>query len=209
MLSLLVKVHDQATKEAAAWVEAAGRAHGSALASAGYQLRQAITTGMKQQAPGGETWPEASPWVQYGPSLLRRARAAQRRTERRRRGPRKSKQPLYGTKGRTPLGRLAAGARYEKSGSRGDMLVRIGFINPKLARIAAYHAEAHTVPVTAAMRRLIFAVGLGIRKSSITIPKREHVAAVHRSYQHRVLAFVGKRTQAALAGQDPKSIQRI
>jgi hypothetical protein len=162
---------------------------------------------MRQQAPGDVIWPAASPWVQFGASLAGRARTAQRRLERRKRGPKKPPPKIYATKGRTPLARLAAGVRYEKSQAGDTTTVRVGFLNAKLAQLAAYHAEAHTVPVTAKMRRLIFAVGLGISKSSITIPARPHIGPVYRKNQARIAGFCQQRVNAAWAGQDPKSIQ--
>jgi len=114
---------------------------------------------------------------------------------------------LYGTKGRTPLKKLAAGARYEKTGSSAETRVRIGFLNPRLAQLAAYHAVAHDVPVTPKMRRLIFAVGLGIAKRTIHIPARPHVDPVYRKNQAHIAGFCEKRVKAAWAGKDPKAIE--
>lgn len=202
-----LKIIDGATKFAKERLDAAARAHSSALGAAGFRLRNLIKEWMRQQAPGDVVWPEPSPWVQYGPSLLRRARAAQRRAARRRRGAGPPPAPLYGTAGRTPLAKLAAGARYVKETDGPETRVRIGFLTPRLAQLAAYHAEPHTVLVTEKMLRLIFAVGLGIRKATITIPRREHVAAVQRRFHGRVLDFAQRRIWAAVAGQDPKAIQ--
>jgi len=207
MLDTILRITDGATKFAQERAKAAAAAHISALASSGYRLRQRVKEGMKQQAPGDVTWPAPSPWVQFGPSLAGRARSQQRRLERRKRGPRPTDQALFGTKGRTPLAKLAAASRYEKLTSGGETRVRVGFLNARLQQLAAYHAEAHTVPVTAKMRRLIFAVGLGIRKTTISIPKREHVGAVYRRFHGRVADFIQKRIWAAFGGQDPKGIQ--
>ncbi|MHB8071555.1 MAG: hypothetical protein ACYDHF_06350 [Candidatus Cryosericum sp.] len=205
MLDVALRVVDRATKWAEGQIKAAAQAHGNALGSAGFRLKQLTSEGMRQQAPGDVIWPQPSPWVQFGPSLAGRARTQQRRLSRRKRAP-ENPALLYGTAGRTPLRKLAAGARYQKSGSDGEVRVLIGFLNPRLAAIAAYHAEAHTVPVTERMRRLIFAVGLGIGKKTITIPKREHVGAVYRRNQARVSGFCQQRINAALAGRNPKSI---
>jgi hypothetical protein len=205
MTELIFKVIDSATKMVEERAKAAGQAHASALKSSGFRLRQLIKQGMKEQAPGGEAWPRASAWVQFGSSLAARARAIQRRTDKRKRQP--AKPPgLTGSKGRTPLSKLAGGARYETTGADNDIRVRIGFLNPRLQQLAAYHAVPHTVPVTAKMRRLIFAVGLGISKSTINIPARPHVAPVYRKNQARIQGFCQQRINAAFAGRDPKSV---
>jgi hypothetical protein len=207
MLNVGLKIQNWATKLVQERTKAGAKAHSDALISAGYRLRQLTQIGMRQQAPGEVAWPTASPWVQYGSSLLARARMTQRRAERRKRGPRTPAQPLQGTKSRTPLKRLASAVRYQKQIAGDQTIVRIGFLSPAIAKIAAYHAEAHTVPVTAKMRRLIFAVGLGISKASIHIPARPHVSAVYRRNHARIAGFAQQRINAAWAGRDPKSIQ--
>ncbi len=205
MTGLIFKVIDGATKLVQERARAAGGAHASALKSSGFRLRQLIKQGMKEQAPGGQTWPQASPWVQFGSSLAARARAIQRRVEKRKSSSAKPPR-LTGSKSRTPLSRLAGGVRYETSGADSDIRVRIGFINPRLQQLAAYHAVPHAVPVTGKMRRLIFAVGLGISKRTITIPARPHVEPVYRRNHARIAGFCQQRTNAAWGGKDPKSI---
>jgi hypothetical protein len=177
------------------------------LVSAGFRLRELIKGGMRQQAPGDVFWPTPSSWIQYGTSLAARARLVQRRASRRKRGPRTPDNPLSSTKNRIPLSRLAAGARYQKSETESETRVQIGFLNARLAQLAAYHSEAHTVPVTARMRRLIFAVGLGISKSSLHIPARPAVGPVYRKNHARISGFCQQRSWAAFRGQDPKAIQ--
>jgi len=213
MFDMALRIHNWATKHVEERTRLASKAHSDALASTGFRLRQLTQTGMRQQAPGDVSWPPASPWVQFGSSLLGRARQAQRRAERRKRGPRVPARPIYGAKGRTPLKKLAGAVRYTKeiqagpSGSIAQTTVRMGFLNPTVARLAAYHADAHTITVTPKMRRLIFAVGLGIGKSTITIPARPHVGPVYRRNHARIAGFVQQRINAAWAGGDPKGIQ--
>jgi hypothetical protein len=201
------RVHDWATDFAKKRTAAASRAHAGALASAGFRLRARLKTGMRQQAPGDIIWPRASPWIQYGSSLLARARQVQYRAERRKRGPKMPEQPLGTGRERIPLGRLAAGARYQKIQAGDTIRVLVGFLNARLAKLAAYHTEAHAVPVTAKMRRLIFAVGLGIRKGTIQIPARPAVGPVYRQNQARIAGFCRQRTEAAWRGEDPQKIQ--
>jgi hypothetical protein len=209
---LNLRIQDLATKYVKDRSRSASKAHSDALAASGFRLRQLTQSGMRQQAPGGVAWPPASPWVQFGVSLAGRARMAQRRLARRKRAPKTPPPALYGTKGRTPLQKLAAGVRYQKQvqagpdGSIAQTTVRTGFLTSRLAELAAYHAEAHTVPVTAKMRRLLFAVGLGISKSTIHIPARPHVEPVFRKNQARIEGFVKQRTDAAWRGQDARAI---
>jgi hypothetical protein len=212
MFDMALRIQNWATKHVEERTRAASKAHSDALGSSGFRLRQLTQTGMRQQAPGDVAWPPASPWVQFGASLLGRARMTQRRAEKRKRGPKNPAPPLSGTKGRTPLKKLSGAVRYEKQvqagpgGSIAQTTVRMGFLNTKVATLAAYHAEAHTVAVTPKMRRLLFAVGLGISKSTITIPARPHVGPVYRKNHARIAGFCQKRTNAAWAGQDPRSI---
>lgn len=201
------RVTDWATDFARKRTQAASRAHVGALASAGFRLRELIKGGMRQQAPGDVFWPTPSSWIQYGSSLAARARMVQRRASKRKRGPKTPENPLSSTKGRIPLSRLAAGARYQKSDSGDETRVRVGFLTAKLAQLAAYHSESHTVPVTSRMRRLIFAVGLGIGKSTLHIPARPAVGPVYRKNHARIAGFCQQRTAAAFRGQDPKGIQ--
>jgi hypothetical protein len=99
--------------------------------------------------------------------------------------------------------------RYEKSGTGAPgetTRVRIGFLTSNVARIAARQAEGFSFPVTAKMRRMIFAAGFMIFKSQINVPKREIVAPVFRKNHARIARFVQERVNAAWAGKDPKSI---
>lgn len=200
------RITNWATDFAKKRTKAASQAHAGALASAGFRLRTLIKGGMRQQAPGDVFWPRASSWLQYGASLLARARMVQRRAEKRKRGPKVSEQALSSIKNRIPLSKLAAGVRYQKTQAADETRVRIGFLNARLAKLAAYHSEAHTVPVTAKMRRLIFAVGLGIGKSTIHIPARPAVGPVYRKNHARIAGFCQQRSWAAFRGQDPKGI---
>jgi hypothetical protein len=212
MLDMGLRIKDWATKQVQDRTRLASKAHSDALAASGFRLRQLTQTGMRQQAPGDVSWPAPSPWVQYGSSLAGRARMARRRLARRKRAPKQPPPLLYGSKGRTPLKKLAGGVRYEKQtqpgpgGSIAKTTVRMGFLNAKLASLAAYHAEDHTVPVTPKMRRLLFAVGLGISKSTIHIPARPHVEPVYRKNHARIPGFVQQRINTAWAGGDPKGV---
>ncbi|OGP69685.1 MAG: hypothetical protein A2Y80_02155 [Deltaproteobacteria bacterium RBG_13_58_19] len=205
---MLLKIIDQATELAKKRLEAANKAYAGGIVAAGYELRAAVKRGIQQQAPGGESWPEPSPWIQFGPSLLARARQQQHRLEKRKRATRKPPPPLFGSKGRTALKKLAGAVRLEKSGDIQEIRVKTGFLNPRVAKLAAYHASGpHQLTVTEKMRRLIFGVGLGISKKTIIIPKREHVAPVYRRNEKIIAPFVRARVNAALAGKEPKAIR--
>lgn len=205
MLDLSLKVYDRATK----WVEnntrAAAAAHIGALKSSGFRLRDLIKSGMQQQAPGGAKWPPGHFWTrtqQLRQSMRRHARA-QKSGGRTRQA---TKALLTGAK--QPLQRLARAARYtfQSGGQPGAGAVRIGFLTAGAAQRAAYHAVEHTIPVTAKMRRMIFAAGFMIRKSSFKIPARPAVEPVYRQNRARLTGFVQQRTNAAWAGKDPKTI---
>lgn len=200
-----LRIQDWATKHVKERARLASKAHSDALASSGFRLRQLTQAGMRRQAPGDVTWPAVHPWSQRG-GLGKAKRAYARR---------QVKSGAWGKMGRisvnkTPLSRLAGAVRYEKqvqSGPDGSVVkttVRMGFLNPRLAARAAYHAETHTIKVTPKMRRFLFAAGFGISKSTITIPARPHVEAVHRKNHARIAGFVQQRINTAWAGGDPR-----
>jgi hypothetical protein len=206
MFDMAVRVQDWATKTIQDRTQAASKAHSDALASSGFRLRQLTQSGMRAQAPGDVKWPEVHPWGQ---------RIA---TAKRKRARKMVKSGMWGKAGRIaankkPLSRMVGAVKYEKhlkSGTGGSISqtnVRMGFLTERIARLAAYHAEAHTVPVTPKMRRFLFAAGHGIRKTSITIPARPHVEAVYRQNHARIAGFAQARINAAWAGQDPRAIQ--
>jgi hypothetical protein len=207
MIDVALRIQDWATKHVKERARLASKAHSDALASSGFRLRQLTQAGMRQQAPGDVKWPEVHPWSQRG-GLAKAKRAY---------GRRQIKSGAWGKAGRisankTPLSRLVGAVRYEKQvqggpdGSVAQTTVRMGFINPRVAARAAYHAESHTVQVTPKMRRFLFAAGFGIRKSTITIPARPHVEPVYRKNPARIAGFVQQRINTAWAGGDPKGI---
>lgn len=208
MFDTALRIQNWATKYVQDRTRSASKAHSDALAASGFRLRQLTQTGMRQQAPGDVFWPVVHPWSQRG-GLVKAKRAFARR---------QVKAGVWGKAGKlsvnkTPLSRLTGAVRYEKQiqagpdGSIAQTTVRMGFLNPTAARLAAYHADAHTVTVTPKMRRLIFAAGYGIGKSTITIPARPHVGPVYRKNHARIAGFVQQRINVAWAGGDPKGMQ--
>lgn len=108
-----------------------------------------------------------------------------------------------------PLKKLIPAVQYRAEGDASpgsEFRVRIGFLGKRAKELAAKHAEGFTIPVTERMRRKFFAAGLMLFASSIKVPKREHVGAVHRRHHDRIAEFARRRINEALAGRDPKSI---
>jgi hypothetical protein len=86
--------------------------------------------------------------------------------------------------------------------------VQEGFVTPNAAKWAAYHATGpHSLAVTPAMRRMIFAAGLIIRASRILIPRRRTVDVVYEKNENVIPDFINERVAAAMRGQDPKGIR--
>jgi hypothetical protein len=181
--------------------------------SAGFFLRGQIKEGILAEAPGGERWPPLHPWSRLKLQRWRWRRYKFGHTEIaervRVRGPGRK-----GGKG-TALRRLARAVRYRKfvdagpGGAVARTKVRVGFLSRSAARLAAYHAGGpHTVPVTPAMRRLFFAVGLGLKAGTkvLRIPRRAHVELVERKYAGRIKYFIGRRVASALAGGSPRGV---
>jgi hypothetical protein len=203
MLEALVKGWDEASKNIEKKAKDASQELSRATIAAGYQLRQAIKTGMQQQAPGGEAWPQAHPWTIYGFIPMAKRAFARRKSNRKR----VIKKISISKKGKIPLSRLAAAARYVTQTNGDTTAVRVGFITPSAQKIAAWHAEGpHTVPVTPKMRRFIFAMGLSLSAQSLQIPRRPHVESVYRRSEKVIPDFIDRRVKAALAGESPKNI---
>jgi hypothetical protein len=203
-MSGTVKIDYRDLKKVTATAIRASKAQSSAMKSEGYRLKKEITTGMKAQHPGGETWPKAHPWTAMG--LLRGryvkrtrkwGRTSMTWTERRKGGAKALKTD------KTPLAKLANAVRYkaqEAGGAGGGVAVnvRIGFLTSRAAKLAEYHATGGTMPVTSKMRRLIYAAGLSIHASSIKVPKRRHVEPVYEQNKELIAANVSKRVADAL-----------
>lgn len=205
MADLIFKIIDGATGWAKDRVEAAGRAHASALASAGYRLMRLTKEGIKQRAPGGVPWPQLHPWSRFrvlsqAALGLARARAGGREMTR---------MSLAEDTKTWPI--MSRAVRYQKSGGGpgGEVRVRMGFLTPRVGAFAARIAEGQTVQVTKKMRRAFFLRGIPLVAGSLQFPPRPHIGPVYSRYHAQAVDFVQRRIWAALAGQDPKAIQNF
>jgi len=204
MLQTLVKIYDDALKEVEAKEKRAAQELGRATSSAGYKLQQLIKSGMQAEAPEGEKWPPASPWTRL--KVMAKAQRSFARAKAKGKAAKKVRRIGIGGKGKKALSRLAGAVRFVKEGSGEQTTVRVGFVSPSAAKLAAYHAEPHTVAVTPKMRRLIFAAGLIITKPTLNIPARPHVEVIWKKRKDTIAPFVDRRVRAALEGKAPDSI---
>jgi hypothetical protein len=201
MIEMALRIQNWATKYVEERTKAAASAHKSALASCGYNLRRLIQVGIRQRAPGDVVWPAAHPWTQF--KTLPFAAIRSWRKGRGRKPPRKL--AINAPQGNA-WPKLSRGVTYQTDMQGDQIRVRVGFLSPA-KKFAATLAEGQTIPVTAKMRRRIFAAGLMIRSNSIHIPAHPHVEPVYRRNQARIAGFVQQRINAAWAGRDPKGMQ--
>ena len=188
------------------------KAQSDAIISAGYNLRQSIKRGMLKEAPGGEKWPPLHPWSRYR-LIAKGKRTFSRRKQAGKRTTRKIRRINIGGKPQTALKRLAAAVRYRKfvdRGSEGNIentRVKVGFLSRRAAELAEYHASGpHLVPVSPKMRRMMFAMGLVLTRSQISIPRRRHVEVVYERNKGKIADFIRRRVEARVGGMNPRGI---
>jgi hypothetical protein len=168
-----------------------------AMRGAAFELRQKMKEGMAAEAPGGETWPPLASWSRR--TTWNRLGQLRRRRSRRGATPTSSR---FLTKKRG-LSRLARALEVRQQGGA----YAVGFLKPRAAYLAGYHAEPHTQAVTPRMRRFIFAMGLALGKSQLKIPARPVVPPVYRAYGHRIPEFVRLRLAAILRGSSGREVK--
>lgn len=206
-----IRVDKRGLKTAEAVVKRGGDAFAKATRAAGFELRGKMKEGIQAQAPGGEAWPPPHPWTKYGSlrNVFAWRRSGGKRTWSATRYIRQRRRMSI-TGDKKPLARLAGAVRVRQDASGGlgsqggQVKVRIGFLGRRGGYLAGYHAEAHRQPVTARMRRFLFAAGLGVRAMPLQIPARPIVPPVHRRYGPLVPGFIRSRVAAAIAGNSAR-----
>lgn len=163
------------------WVK---RATKSALSSTGYFLKQEIRR-QGIMGIGMLGWRPLSPYTgtlgrAHGKDGTRKQLSRYKRDKRNylqnESGQRMHK--VWKSTRRAPMGKLTGAVRYKVFLSQG--VVRIGFLDSKMARLARIQAKGFTTTISARMRRLFFALHLPLvaGSSQIVTPPRPWVGKV-------------------------------
>lgn len=196
-----------------AFPQYANRAVASALNSEGDRLRDLIKTAIKTGGPEGHKWEKLNPHT----GVLSRVKAAKEKDPKYRlknykmvwRGKKGSKwkgkeykTSILSTK-TSPMAKLAGAVRYKYDPA--DQMVNIGFIRAdnisesvfKLARILA---KGFKTKITPDSRRMLFAVGFPIKKSTTTFetPARPLIEPVFREEERDIMLNIEKKFMSSI-----------
>jgi hypothetical protein len=186
--------------------EHAERALGSALKSEGWRLQQVIKWAIRKGGPDSAKWQELNPHT--GVLNARRAgldgryktiknfRMAWRGEKGKKRRVREYK-PVMESARKKPFSRLAQGVRYKFDGA--DMSVAVGFVDANrashLEKLLGRHAAGFETPVTPKMRRMAFALGFPLKKTTTRLrsPARPLMEPVFNEQRARIMDEMEKK----------------
>jgi hypothetical protein len=173
----------------------AERAKVSALKSEGYRLRELIKEAIRRGGPEGDTWDKLNPHT----GVLSRAKKGsvknykmvwkgQKGSKKR---VRQYKDVMLSTRS-MPLLKMAAATRYKYDK---DMdMVSIGFIqragvSDNMLKLAGMHAKGFKTRITPKMRKMLFALGFPIKKSTTILetPARPVIEPIFRQEEKNIM----------------------
>ena len=178
-----------------AFPQLAERATASALKSEGFRLRNLIKIAIKSGGPEGHKWEELNPHT----GVLSRAKkgtiknwkmgwAGEKGSKRR---VRQYKDVMLSTRA-APLSRLAGAVRYEYDDDL--QMVSIGFlqsagVSEGMLKLAGMHAKGFKTQITPKMRRMLFALGFPVKKSTTTLesPARPVIEPIFRQEEGDIM----------------------
>lgn len=194
----------------------ASRAVASALKSEGFQLKNVLQEDVRTGGHGG-AWDKLNPHTGV---LSRRKRSGRvwsiknyRMVWKGKKGSKKRarqyKEVMLSTR-RNPLLRLRGGIRYVYDHQM--KMVSIGFINAssRLLKLVKMHAEGYSTPVTPRLRKMLFALGFPLKKSTkvLRAPARPLIQPAFKREQHNVEARLKQKyinnVMRYMAGQATK-----
>jgi len=184
-----------------AFPQLAERATASALKSEGYRLRNLIKTAIRAGGTDGNTWDKLNPHT----GVLARAKKGSVKNYKmvwkgkkgsKRRG-RQYKDVMLSTR-TAPLAKLAGAVRYEYDPD--TQMVSIGFIRGKgvsdgMLRLAGMHAKGFKTRITPKMRKMLFALGFPVKKSTTTLesPARPVIEPIFRQEEGDIMRNIERK----------------
>jgi len=189
-----------------AFPQYADRAIASGLKSEGYRLKSLIQAAIRAGGPDGERWEKLNPHtgilskakrgtVKNWKMVWRGKKGSKRRV-------RQYKEVMTSAKSK-PMLRLAQAVRYDYD--KDVQVVSIGFVrgrgvSSKLLRLAKLHAEGYETRITPRMRKMMFALGFPVKKSTtrLATPARPVIEPVFREEKDNIMRNVEAKFMAAI-----------
>lgn len=178
--------------------EYAERATASALKSEGFRLRNLIKTAITSGGPDGGKWDKLNPHTGV---LARAKKGTVKNFKMVWKGQKGSKKQVRQYKGSmlstrsAPLSKLAGAVRYAYDPA--DQMVSIGFIHGQgvsdgMLKLAGMHAKGFKTHITPKMRKMLFALGFPVKKSTTTLetPARPVIEPVFRQEQRDIMTNI-------------------
>lgn len=179
----------------------AERAKVSALKSEGWRLRELVKAAIRAGGPNGDKWEKLNPHTGV---LSRAKKGSVKNYKMVWKGQKGSKKRVRQYKGfmlstrSAPLSKLSGAVRYQYDDDL-DM-VSIGFIrnagvSDGMLKLAGMHAKGFTTKITPKMRKMLFALGFPVKKSTTTLesPARPVIEPVFRQEQDDILANIERK----------------
>lgn len=193
-----------------AFPQFADRATASALKSEGYRLKNLIADAIRSGGPQNAKWEDLNPHT--GVLSRRRGRGGREQTVKNyrmvwkgekgsKRRVRQYKDVMLSTRTK-PLARLAGAVRYNYD--KDLEAVSIGFIRNRgvsdnMLKLARLHAKGEETNVTPRMRRMLFALGFPIKKTTTTLetPARPVIEPVFQMEKDTIVQNIERKFLAA------------
>jgi hypothetical protein len=194
-----------------AFPQYAERATASALKSEGFRLRNLVKAAIRAGGVDGNKWEKLNPHT----GVLARLRTRSGRIGnvknykmvwKGQKGSKKQvrqyKDVMRSTKSK-PLSKLAGAVRYDYDPN--DQMVSIGFIqsggvSPAMIKLAGMHAKGFKTKITPKMRKMLFALGFPVKKSTsyLESPARPVIEPVFRQEEGDIMRNVEAKFMASI-----------
>ena len=178
------------------------------LKSEGWRLKELIKLAVWRGGPSSAPWKKLNPHTGVLDRKQYRSSARLRwikNTKTVRRGKRRVtvyKQVMLSTK-TAPLAKFAGAVRYKYDYD--DKLMNIGFIRKVgltygMFKLAGMHAKGYQTPITPKMRKMLFALGFPVKKSTTTLetPARPLIEPVFREEKKDIMRNIEKKFMASI-----------
>jgi len=189
-----------------AFPQYAERAVASALKSEGFRLRDLVKAAIRSGGPDGAKWAKLNPHTGVLSSAKRGTVKNYKLVWKGKKGSkrrvRQYKDVILSTKA-APLSKLAGAVRYKYDPD--DQAVSIGFIqsggvSPAMIKLAGMHAKGFETRITPKMRKMLFALGFPVKKStgSLESPARPVIDPVFRQEEGDIMRNIESKFMSSI-----------
>jgi hypothetical protein len=189
-----------------AFPQYADRAVASALKSEGYRLRNLIKAAIRAGGTDGKKWEKLNPhtgvlarakkgYVKNYKMVWKGQKGSKKRV-------RQYKEVMLSTRS-APLSKLAGAVRYNYDPA--DQMMSIGFIqsggvSPAMIKLAGMHAKGFQTNITPKMRKMLFALGFPVKKSTSKLesPARPVIEPVFRQEEGNIMQSIEDKFMSSI-----------